>query len=297
MDELRMLACLRDEVGEAEPDQVARILVRLDAARATRVPAARPRVTLRLGVAAGLAATIALGGGVVLTHDWTSHASVQSSPRGTPEMTLAAAVKSSIGTSYTFHATATLSTSDHAPRHSDARGAWDPNGPQCTASWVNDGRPAGELRLIGGVEWYRIPGEPWRRGDAGSFVLGIPVAPGLVMQWPVDPRADASDRAAASPDVEPVTMLKRLLDNGAQITDRGVSGSGAAAVHTWGFRAQLPPVNGAPSVGYLEGAVVVGVASGKITELTVRDVGPQAMTRSITVTFSNFGIPVRVTAP
>lgn len=322
MDELRTLACMRDEVPEPTPEQVSRVQARLDPVlRLDRAPG-RPRTALRLGLATGLAVVVALAGAAVLVHGHLPASNHQATPRGTPEIVLAAAAAKSTGTSFRFHATATNTSSNHET-DIDGRGVWDPNGPKANVSYYDArGHLSIEYRLNGHDLWYHLPGKPWGHmlqqspsDQIGARFLHSPIihvdpqtpdslahsSKGPLGAPPAGHPRSSPPVTSAEPTFDPGSLLKQLLDNGAQTTDLGVSGSGANAVHTYGFRVQLPPIKDQPRAE--TGTIVVSMATGKITKLAwsepglVPEVPYQSTVYTSALEYYDYGIPVEVNAP
>jgi hypothetical protein len=216
-------------------------------------------------------------------------------------------------------------------------GAWDPvahqgysNQYDSTGTLVNQKREIGddgyELDSVKGAgRWYHFQ-YPWQEVSS-IFLLGdeAPVVrSGSVTCTPnpeTRPTGSASHDTGMACDIHvpwkaPGTtqlrsLIEALRDSGSPIWDMGVAGTGATAVHSYGFRVHLTLISPlmSPTPHYTEvprletGTIEVNAASDRITKVTWSiprangNTPDDTSTSTWTVEYSGYGLPVQVPRP
>lgn len=171
------------------------------------------------------------------------------------------------------------------PRTGTSEGAFDPSTLHGYTQAVGGGVSAQSIRI--GDTCYSQPtlGAPWLRFTCS---------------------ASASGTSFASLTQDPATALKQLEAAG-RATYAGRTGSGSGEVDTWKFtfgrNARGSAGSGTIQIGYtVTGTATVGVADGHIAAIdyTVTTAPNPIVAHSVTdvsITFSDYGAPVRVSAP
>jgi hypothetical protein len=305
-----MLVRMRDEVPEPSPDRLHHARARLDEALRARRGRALPWVAWGLHgwtlprwawrgvIAACLAAAVAVTGAVLALPSRpgsTGNAAVHPETK----LRLVAAATKRAG-SFRFSATQTWGDGSYGSE----RGLWDPVGPKSIISAYENGRLIEEIRIKGREFWNRHPGTTWRVYSAWRSpeeLYATLVQPLFLNSGSSQPGASAIP-VRAQPTPQPGDLLEQLVDGGAQIKDLGVSGHGAAAVHTFSFRVVLPPLplRGAERVE--TGTIAVSVATGLISKIAwsqpaITGWPNHIVTVASTLEYSDYGLPVDVPAP
>ncbi|WP_034263464.1 hypothetical protein [Actinospica robiniae] len=125
-------------------------------------------------------------------------------------------------------------------------------------------------------------------------------------QWLVMPCGDDSNNALAGLTADPAAVLKQLEADG-QATHVGRSGTGSGEVDTWKFTItrKAQSTSAGTFLGYTAtGTATVGVADGHVhaVDFTIKALAtPKPPTvvgvSDVSITFSQYGVPVHVTAP
>ena len=204
--------------------------------------------------AVGVTAALGLGGGTTGHHGTTN----------THRVELVAAAKATSDTSFRFRFTADGFGSSH---RIVCRGGVDRD---ANVGWERDSTH--ETRVIGGTEYVKIPGKPWRAEPGaldGAFDCTVSITHG---------------------SLNPEKILESLRDKGkVRYVGRRGSGEDAVDVYAYAYSAK----NG--QLKY-RGEIQVGVGSGYVQKVTNQLTFPGG-SGTQTIEYSHFGEPVRVSAP
>lgn len=273
-------AGLHDLAGRATPGSppISTLLSRGRRHRRTRATFAGAAAVAGIGVVAALAAT---GSGYGAAH--SAAVGVPSGSQAGPiSLGLAAARTDASPFHFTLTAKSTAPKAEGGQtKTASSEGDFDPS-TNSGYTKSTGGRDTGESIAIGG-KCYAQP-------VAGSSWLIVPCTDDSLSDLTADPAAD----------------LKQLEADG-QATYVGRSGSGSGQVDTWKFtitrKTQTLPGNRGTQLGYTAtGTATVGVADGHVhaIDFTIKALPNRivvGVVSDVSITFSDYGVPVHVIAP
>jgi hypothetical protein len=212
--------------------------------------------------AAVLSVVAAVGGTTVLAVSGGGDQPAQSGQVTAARVDLVSAAEATSDTSFRFNLTGRSSNGVAI----DCQGGLDRG---AGVGWEKDGWH--ETRFMDGTQYVKLGDKPWR-ADAStldqSFDCTGPITNGAI---------------------DPAAVLRSLKGMG-QVTYAGRTGSGQDAVDVYKYTF---PLKGGQLT--YSGVMEAGVASGYIRKVATRISG--VVDGTYTITFSNFGDPVKVTAP